>query len=341
MSDRSTRLRDRSNDAADPGQKPARTDPDWPSDDIVVAPARVPLKFELFGWLLTLTTSVSVIRLSALAEITPEALADLPPVNGKKGYYFPSAMLPSGTLPAAPGGFFFVERARYPRYFLDLNQTYDAFMASRSGKTRSTLRRKIRRFEEASGGEIDWRIYRSLEEMAEFHRLAIGLARRTYQARLYDAALPDDAEFRRDMMERAARGAVAAFLLFLDGTPVAYLYAPVTGRRIVYGFLGFDTEHARLSPGTVLQLHAMQWCFAQDGLDLFDFTEGEGSHKALFASYSRPCYDLLLLRKRPALRLLVALYNLSRASSRAFSGLLDRLGIRTRMRRWLRQSSTG
>ena len=320
---------------------PERDFVEYPGDDTVIGPAQVALRFELFGWLLTATTALSVIRLPALTEMTANALTGLPPLRGNKGYYFPSAILPGGRLPAAPEGYFFVERARYPRYFLDLNQTLDAFMASKSSKTRSTLRRKLRKFEDASGGEIDWRIYRTPAEMAEFHRLAIGLARRTYQARLYSAALPEDEDFYNGMMARAANGHLAAFLLFLGGEPVAYLFAPIAGRRIIYGFLGFDTDHAKLSPGVVLQLRAMQWCFERGDLDLFDFTEGEGSHKALFSSYSRPCCDLVLLRKHPGLRVVVALYNLSRATSRVSSGLLDRLGLKRRIRQWMRQSSAG
>lgn len=301
--------------------------------------AHVVLRFEIFGWCLSAAAMLPAMRLPPLTLMTSRAVSKLPDLEDLTGWYFPSAIVPDGELPPAPKGYFFLERDRYPRYFLDLDQTFDAFMATKSGKTRSTLRRKLKKFEDASGGAIDWRVYRSPEELAEFHDLAIGLARRTYQARLYDAALPDDKDFRSEMTALAANGQVAAFLLFLHGAPVAYLYAPIAGRRIIYGFLGFDAEYAKLSPGTVLQLHVLEWCFERDDLDIFDFTEGDGPHKALFSSYAQPCADLILLRKEARLLVIVALYKLSRATSAICRSALDRLGLRSRVRAWMRRSA--
>ena len=67
-----------------------------------------------------------------------------------------------------------------------------------------------------------------------------------------------------------------AFLLFLAGEPVAYLYLPVSGRTLIYAYLGYDAEHAHLSPGTVLQMAALENLFAEKRFAYFDFTEGEG-----------------------------------------------------------------
>ena len=85
----------------------------------------------------------------------------------------------------------------------------------------------------------------------------------------------------------------------------------------------------------MLQLRVMEWCFEQPDFDLFDFTEGGGAHKALYSSYSLPCSDLFLLRNRIRLRAVVALYDMSRVFSRACKGLLDRLGLRVRVRQWI------
>ena len=107
-----------------------------------------------------------------------------------------------------------------------------------------TLRRKRRKFEEASGGELDLRTYHSPDEMDEFVRLALPLSQRTYQARLLDAGLPDSETARAEMRELAWQDRVRAFLLFLDGKPVAYLYLPIERDTLVYAHLGHDPDHA-------------------------------------------------------------------------------------------------
>lgn len=299
---------------------------------------RISLKFELLG-LPVATASLPVARRPELTRLSEATFGKLPQRKNIDGYYFPSAIIPETGLPAPPHGYFLVERQKYPRYFLDLKTTLEDFLDAKSTKTRSTLRRKLKKFETEAGGDIDWRVYRTPAEMAAFHDIAIGLARQTYQARLYDAALPESETFYREMMSFAEQKRVAGFLLFLDGKPVAYVYAPVFGRTIVYGYLGYDADYAKLSPGTVLQLLALNWCFEQVDFDLFDFTEGEGSHKAFFSSHYEPCVDLLLLRKTSSLVLLVMLYRLSRAASRLFTAALDRIGLKARLRQLLRKSN--
>lgn len=306
----------------------------------------LPLTFEAFGLPVT-RAELAVEALPALQPLSSLNPADLPNIDAVDGYYLPSAVLGDeatngaspAALPPAPTGFFWLERGRFPRYFLDLTQSYDDFLAGKSGKTRSTLKRKLRKFEKLSDGNIDWRLYRSPEEMRSFHEIAVVLARRTYQAKLYDAALPEDPGFVSEMEQRAETGQVAGFLLFLKGEAVAYLYTPFEDGRVIYGFLGFDSAHRDLSPGTVLQLLAMQWCFEREDLTVFDFTEGEGSHKALFSTDMKLCADLLLLRRTSRLLFLANAFRSSRSLSQGSVALLDRMGLKARIKGWLRKSS--
>jgi CelD/BcsL family acetyltransferase involved in cellulose biosynthesis len=99
------------------------------------------------------------------------------------------------------------------------------------------------------------------------------------------------------MRELAAAGGVRGWLLFLDDRPIAYLYAPAEGDTLIYAYLGYDPDYADLSPGTVLQLEAMQQLMGDPRFRWFDFTEGDGQHKRQFATGSVACVDLLLLRR--------------------------------------------
>ncbi len=230
-----------------------------------------------------------------------EALAGtrpaLPPLEaGQHGYLvtaLPETMLPR--LVEGSGLRAFV-RQRYRRYFARLDQSFDDYLGSFSTKSRSTCRRKLKRFAERSGGAIDVRAFATEAEMADFHRAARAVSALTYQERLLDAGLPDGPDALEAMCTLARAGRARGWLLQLDGRPIAYLYAPAEDSTLIYAYLGYDPDFADLSPGTVLQLEAMRLLMAERAFSLFDFTEGEGQHKKQFSTGAVDCVDLLLVR---------------------------------------------
>ena len=230
-----------------------------------------------------------------------EALAgrspDLPPLcSGEDGYLVTAlpALLAPGLARSSELRPFV--RQRYTRHYARLDLGFDAYLARFSGKSRSTLKRKVKRLAERSGGTLDLRTYRTPEELERFHVEASALSARTYQERLLDAGLPQGPEAIEAMRGLARLDQVRAWLLFVDGRPVSYLYAPAEGDTLVYAYLGYDPDFAEYSPGTVLQLEAMQELMAEGRFRLFDFTEGEGQHKRQFATDGVECVDLLLVR---------------------------------------------
>mgnify|MGYP003631952095 CR=1 FL=1 len=187
-------------------------------------------------------------------------------------------------------------RQRYQRSYASLEGGFDAYMAGFSAKSRSTLRRKLKKLAERSGGTLDVRACRTAEEVEAFHRHARTVSAKSYQERLLNAGLPDGEEALAEMRDRARRDAIRGWLLFLDDEPISYLYAPAEGETLIYAYLGYDPAYAEYSPGTVLQLEAMRDLMEQGRFRLFDFTEGEGQHKRQFRTGTLECVDLLLLR---------------------------------------------
>lgn len=191
-------------------------------------------------------------------------------------------------------------RQAYSRCYAVLEGSFDDYLAGFPAKRRSSLRRKLRRFTDASGGRLDLRCYRSPEELDEFHRVARPLSARTYQERLLGAGLPEGDAALAEMRLLAGADSVRAWILFLNGAPAAYLYAPARGNDLVYAFLGYDPDYADMSPGTVLQFETMRQLFDDGRFRRFDFTEGDGRHKRQFATGRIECADLLLLRPTAA-----------------------------------------
>jgi hypothetical protein len=187
-------------------------------------------------------------------------------------------------------------RQRYQRSYVSLREGYDGYLAHFSAKTRSTLKRKVRKLAERSGGRLDIRSYSRPEEVGDFYRHARAVSATSYQERLLKAGLPEGEGALHWMRGLAERDEMRGWLLFLDGKPISYLFAPAEEDRLIYAYLGYDPDFAELSPGTVLQLEALRELMSERRFRLFDFTEGDGQHKRQFATGSVDCVDLLLLR---------------------------------------------
>jgi CelD/BcsL family acetyltransferase involved in cellulose biosynthesis len=220
-----------------------------------------------------------------------------PPPSGRDGVRVLSA--PTAQLAAVAAhypGHRAGARQDYRRHYIDMSASFADYMARFSGKTRSTLRRKARKLAEEVAGGYSITEHRTADEIEAFLASALPLSAKTYQARLLGAGLPDSPDARRAMMEAAEADAMRAFLLHAGGQPVAYLALPVVGQTLVYAHLGYDPAAARLSPGTVLQMDALERLFAERRYRWFDFTEGDGAHKELFGTGFASCTSLVLLQ---------------------------------------------
>jgi hypothetical protein len=225
---------------------------------------------------------------------------------------------------------------QYRRHYVDLSGTFDAYLEKFSSKSRSTLRKKVRKFAEFSGGTLSWRQFRP-EDLEDYHRLAIGVSNKTYQARLHlAAALPDLGGLR----EQVARyGDARGFVLFHETRPVAHIFCPVQEGSLLYQFVGYDPEYEQWSPGTVLQYLALESLFAEGGFRAFDFTEGEGAHKEFFANRDVQCADLYYFRKSARNYLAIGLHAGLHSASGGATRLLDRLGLKARIKKLIRSKA--
>jgi len=297
----------------------------------------VPLNFQLGEWRL-----LSIAHRLAVYECTNRAappLATLPSLGEADGYLLTSLPAPID-LPHGGGSWIKRVLRHYPRHFVDLTTGYDAYLEKFSGKTRSTLKRKLRKFQELSGGAIDWKEYRTPDELRIFMPLARTLSAKTYQERLLRAGLPDSARFADETMARAARDEVRAYILFLDAKPVSYLFLPIDDTRVIYAHLGYDPAVSEHSPGTVLQLLALERLFAERRFSVFDFTEGGGGHKELFATHTEQCVDMLILKRTLSTLTLSSVHATFVRTEAALAKLVETLGLKKRLKQLLRRAAS-
>lgn len=262
----------------------------------------VPLRF-MIGARTLLTLRPRLVRVAhSLRQAREGVRPDLPGLPaGAAGFLVTS--LPDAQLDSLlRTGLLGLVRQRYTRSFVDLSIGFDRWFGGLSANTRQGLKRKAKRLAAESGGAIDIRRFRSPDEIAIFHPLARALSARTYQERLLGAGLPEGLA---PLQRLAAADGVRAWLLCLQGQPIAYLCCTADDDTLLYTHVGHDPDAAMLSPGAVLQLEAMRDLFG-DRFGWFDFTEGDGQHKRQMASGGIACVDLLLLRPTLANRAILA-----------------------------------
>lgn len=258
----------------------------------------LPLRFQV-GARTLMAVQRQLVRVPLSLDEAMEGRLPVLPTLDRTAHGYAITSLPADRRDAmafAGGGMIAFVRQHYTRHHIDLTIGFDAYQASLSGNTRSTIKRKTRKVAEVSGGTLDiWR-FRTPDEMTTFHDIARRISLRTYQERLLGSGLPDDDAFLRQMYSGAAADSVRAWLLYVAGEPAAYLYCPVQGGVVRYDQVGHDPAFNDLSPGAVLQMAALGDLFAEGRFSRFDFTEGDGQHKRQFATGGVACIDMLLLR---------------------------------------------
>lgn len=243
---------------------------------------------------------------------------------------------------ARVGGYLRYVIERGPRYYLELSGSFDEYLQRNfSAKTRSTLQRKIRKFSEFSGEGVDWKSYRTADELGAFHALALAISDQTYQERLFASGLPRSKEFIDEMQSLARSDDVRAYILFSRGTPVAYLYLPNHAGTLSYAYLGYAPTFREWSVGTVLHWFALKDLFGESRFQYLDFTEGEGEHKKLFATGSVNFESILFLRDSISQSVLLRAQIHINAFSTMVGRILERLGIKSVVRRLIRDGFRG
>jgi CelD/BcsL family acetyltransferase involved in cellulose biosynthesis len=215
---------------------------------------------------------------------------------------------------------------------MQLEESLDATLRSRSPKVRENARRINRRIHAEFGSTVTVRVFREPDDLETLVRDVDAVASLSYQR-------PGRPLFGHDGLERALarlgleRGWYRGYVLELDKVPVAfwtgYVYGGVFGLR---GATGFDPRFGRYSPGTFLMMRLIS-DLCDEGVRLFDLGRGDLEYKRWLASGSRSEVDVRVHAARPAevaVALAGSVVNGTHAIARAVGSVADRNGRRRR-----------
>jgi len=139
---------------------------------------------------------------------------------------------------------------------------------------------------------------------------------------------------------RAARGEVQGYVLMQSTLPVAYALCYVHGDTVTLDKMGFDPKYAEMHPGTVLTYLIIEKLFTQPRFRVFDFGSGYFEYKAFFSTHSVRCAEIIYLRRNLRNFTLVLAHAALNAVSRTLKQVLDVLGLKARIIKWIHRKST-
>ena len=222
------------------------------------------------------------------------------------------------------------------RYYAKLNTDYDTYLKSFSPKTRSTIRRKVKKFSEYSNGGMGFKEYKTATEIDAFFKIAVPLSGKTYQENLLADGLPTSDSYKQKIMLEANANKVRAYLLFHDDKAVAYLFLTASGDTLLYSYLGYDPSYMKWSVGTVLNWLALESLFAEQIFSTLDFTEGESQQKQIFSTGSVTCANTFLIRRSVLNQLVLMIHISVDTFSNKLGNLLSKLGLKAKIRKLMR-----
>jgi CelD/BcsL family acetyltransferase involved in cellulose biosynthesis len=220
------------------------------------------------------------------------------------------------------------------RMTLTLPDSWEAWLALRSRKSRHKLRYDDNRIHRTFGDRMTLRRYhpgnpddRILRDM------------RTVAARAYQRGLGvDDLEgpVSSALLDLTAeRGWLRAWVLYVDDEPVSYWWGTVYAGMLSTGSPGYLPELAEARVGHYTLLRMIEDACGDPSITEINFGHGDADYKERFANTAMTTADVTLFALRPrsiVLRTLVALNAATASATRWVAGT----GPGQRVKRWLR-----
>ncbi len=225
------------------------------------------------------------------------------------------------------------------RWRIELPATFDEYLASLSSGTRKGIRRTTAQVEKAFGDRISIRRFRDAADLDEYLRDVESVAARTYQRSLGVGFLDDERQRARAHM-LMDRGWFRSYVLYLDGSPVAFEQGEAYRGRFVSVRAGYDPACGQHRVGAYLLAKAIEDLIEDPQFSVFDFGLGDAEYKRKLGHRSVEEGDLVVYARRARpIRINLARTGLHGVSS-GVTASLRKVSLLDTSKQWLRHRAT-
>jgi len=182
------------------------------------------------------------------------------------------------------------------RWVAPVPDSFEVFLTHRRGRTRQKLRRYARVLERSYGEGLRVRRFEQPAEMAELCRDLEAVAARTYQRGL--GAAYSGSPLDLGLIELGLRrGWYRAWMLYLNGKPVAFWTGTAYAGTFTTGTPGYDPQHTKDRVGTYTMLKMVEDLCAAADVRWLNFGPGDAEYKAAYGTPERAEADIFVVRR--------------------------------------------
>jgi hypothetical protein len=167
---------------------------------------------------------------------------------------------------------------------INVPESWDEFNRKLSSKLRKNLASQKRKLEQDFPGTVDIHCFQQRHELDEMFAAVEEVAKTTYQRGL-GVGFSDTLLTRRRLSLQAGSGLLRAYVLYLQGTPSAFLVGTLYQRTFFLDYMGYDAGVRNYSTGTYLLRSVIQnFCNdTEHSVDTIDFGLGDAEYKSKFS----------------------------------------------------------
>lgn len=180
---------------------------------------------------------------------------------------------------------------RNPCPFINLGCTFEEYMKkTKSAKSRQTLRRKERRL--LKKYEVNIEQYRGNEITSKATERVASIQEKSWMKRR-GAAILGHPFYQKLLLAMSKAGFARLWLMTIDGSDAAFVYALIAHKRLYYAWTAFKLEHcSSLSVGQFLTKRTISDA-CHDKIVLYDFEHGEAEYKRFWSTDSYDVYRIV------------------------------------------------
>jgi len=196
--------------------------------------------------------------------------------------------------------------------YIPLPKSFDILFDGLKAKTRSSLRRAMRRLQENYLVEVQ--DYSKTEKYKDGMEILFNLHQKRWKSKDQPGIFDEQKVrvFHLDISRSfSEKGWLSLFSLLVDGEPVSSYYGFKYKHKLYAYLSGMDPEYQKFSVGNLLILDVMRNCI-KEGLIEFDFLRGEEKYKYRWNSLSRRNYKVIFIKRGLRSRVKILARSLSR-----------------------------
>lgn len=220
------------------------------------------------------------------------------------------------------------------RHRIQLPDSLDAYWQGFNAKSRSTLKRKLKKF-----GDCRLQRITRPDQVPEFLEAARQVSARSWQHRMLGPRIRNDEAELQNLTRLAIEGALRAYLLWRKEEAVSFCLGTQSNGVFHYEEVGYDGHLGHLSPGVCLLMLMLEDLFQRDRPQLVDFGGGHADYKQRFANLQSTSGNVWLLPRGLHSRLIVVSLSGRRVLGQTARRLARRLGVYSAVRRLTRRTT--